>query len=951
MPKGVIRAVLLICHICILFLVGLASPLHAVELSRKEMDFLRGKDTIVFVSQTRYPPFEFTDEEGQHEGMMRDVVRWLAMELGFKPVFTNATFQEAQDDVLQGEADVLTSLFYSDKRNERFEFTSTLFEVPASIFVQAGRTDIKDLKDLNGKIVAIQRGDYAKEFLESRGVRVETLDTSDFGEAADMVATGRADAVIGDEQIVLYHIFSNRLTDRIKKVGDPLYTGKNCMASSKNNAILIGILNKGIEEARVSGVLEKISKKWLGTMYGPHASWLDRYLWPVSAAAAGFVLLSLWVWVWNIRLRTMVRKKTEHIRRSEAALRESEAKYRELFENASDIIYTQDLTGKYTSINETGRRTFGYTSEEFVNLTYKDVVDPQYLSLVEDYFLQKAKYGFERTGPYELVVRAKDGTPVWVEINSRIIGDRQAPLGLHGTARDITDRKRAEEALRESQEKYRLVVDNANEAILVAQDNQLKFVNPRVMELTGYSEEEMKSAPFVSFIHPDDRSLVAERHEKRLAGGRIPSLYPFRIVDKRGNVKWVEINAISISWEGRPATLNFLVDITSKRRTEEELTRIQKLESVGILAGGIAHDFNNILTAILGNISLARMPGKLSEDTARRLTDAEKACLQAQALTQQLLTFSKGGAPIRKASEIAHLIKDSCHLAVRGAKVRCEFSIPDDLPTVEIDEGQIGQVLNNLVINAVHAMPQGGVIGVEASMVSVDSERGLPLKNGDYVRIVVQDHGVGIPQDVLPRIFDPYFTTKHNGSGLGLATSYSIVKNHEGIITVESEPGKGTVFHVYLPASREAVQRSVSSEEPAVQGAGKVLLMDDEDSIRVVLSEMLSIFGYAVEVAKDGAEAIELYQTARAANSPFDVVILDLTVPAGMGGAEALRRLREIDPGIKAIVSSGYSNDPIMADYKQYGFHGVVAKPYTPKDLSETLMQVITGCKNAVQTS
>jgi CheY-like chemotaxis protein len=374
---------------------------------------------------------------------------------------------------------------------------------------------------------------------------------------------------------------------------------------------------------------------------------------------------------------------------------------------------------------------------------------------------------------------------------------------------------------------------------------------------------------------------------------------------------------------------------------EAELVKVQKLESLGVLAGGIAHDFNNILTAILGNISLAKMHRRSPEKAAARLTEAEKACLQAQGLTQQLLTFSKGGAPIKETVNIVQLTQDSCNFAVRGSNVRCELAMPDDLAAVDVDQGQIGQVINNLVINAVHAMPQGGVIQVEAENVRVTSHQGLPLKNGKYAKIVVRDHGVGIPESILRRIFDPYFTTKHKGSGLGLATSFSIIQNHDGLITVESEVGVGTTFHVYLPVSQKELRTSTRSEELVAEGGGKVLLMDDEDSVRQVATEMLCTLGYEVEVARDGAEAIDLYRSAKGSSRAFHVVILDLTVPDGMGGAEAIEKLREIDPEIKAVVSSGYSNDPIMAEYAKYGFSGVVAKPYTAKHLSATLRQVM----------
>ncbi len=628
---------------------------------------------------------------------------------------------------------------------------------------------------------------------------------------------------------------------------------------------------------------------------------------------------------------------------AEEALRQSEARYRELFENSSDIIYTHDLEGNYTSVNEAARRILGCTSEEFLTLGFGDIVDPDYIPVTAEELRKKIHNGVERTDPYELRVRSKDGTPLWVEITSRIIRDKGKPVGVHGTARDITDRKKAEEALRESEEKYRLVVENASEAIFVAQDGMIKFVNPKTLELIADSEQELASRPFSEFIHPDDRPMVADRHEQRIRGQHPPSVYAFRVIDKFGNIRWVQINVVSIVWEGRAATLNFLGDITTKRKMEEELVKVQKLESLGVLAGGIAHDFNNILTAVLGNISLARMHCQSPDKVNDRLVEAEKACIQARGLTQQLLTFSKGGAPIKRTAHISQLIENSCNFAVRGSNVRCELSFHNDLFTVDVDEGQIGQVFNNLIINSVHAMPQGGVIHVHAENVLVNAQQGLPLMGGDYVKIVVHDKGVGIPKNILPRIFDPYFTTKQQGSGLGLATAYSIMQNHDGWITAESEAGIGTTFYVYLPASQRQLQKSLGLEETIATGSGRILLMDDEDSIREVAREMLSNLGYEVELARDGTEAISLYRTARDSSYPFDVVVLDLTVPGGMGGAEAIGRLREIDPEIKAVVSSGYSNDPIMADYTKYGFRGVVAKPYSPKELSQTLISVIKG--------
>ncbi|MDQ3969483.1 MAG: ATP-binding protein, partial [Thermoproteota archaeon] len=383
-------------------------------------------------------------------------------------------------------------------------------------------------------------------------------------------------------------------------------------------------------------------------------------------------------------------------------------------------------------------------------------------------------------------------------------------------------------------------------------------------------------------------------------------------------------------------------DTTEHRRMEEERLRAQKLESLGILAGGIAHDFNNMLTAILGNVSLAKIRMNSENKAYTRLTEAERACLRASDLTQQLLTFSKSGAPVKRIALIEDLIRESATFAIRGSKARCEYSIAEGLWLVEIDEGQISQVINNLVINADQAMPEGGEVRIVAENISLNTEDGVLLKEGKYVRITVQDQGIGIPQENLTKIFDPYFTTKHTGSGLGLAVVYSIIKNHGGYIGVESEVGKGTKFYIYLPAYDKAeIDKGNLVEERLIHGRGRILIMDDEQIIREVAGEMLSQIGYEVEFARDGMEAVELYKRAKECNRAFDAVIMDLTIPGGMGGREAVKKLRDIDPGIKAIVSSGYSNDPVMAEYGKYGFGGVVAKPYKIKELSEVLDRVI----------
>jgi two-component system, cell cycle sensor histidine kinase and response regulator CckA len=384
-----------------------------------------------------------------------------------------------------------------------------------------------------------------------------------------------------------------------------------------------------------------------------------------------------------------------------------------------------------------------------------------------------------------------------------------------------------------------------------------------------------------------------------------------------------------------------LAQISEKRKIEDELLSTRQLESLGILAGGIAHDFNNLLTAILGNTSLAKMFASPGDKIHARLEDVEKASIRAKDLTQQLLTFSKGGAPIRTVTSITSVIKESSQFALRGSKSRCELRVSKDLWPVEVDEGQISQVVGNLAINADQAMPEGGVVEIRAENVNLSKGQVVTLEPGRYVRLSITDSGIGIPVDHLAKIFTPYFTTKQTGSGLGLATSYSIVKKHGGVIIVESETGRGTTFHIYLPATDKEIVKKEKSSMTKIAGIGRILVMDDEEFIRDTAREMLATAGYEVEQACNGAEAIDLCINARLAGEPYDLIIMDLTIPGGMGGMEAMQKLLEIDPDARAIVSSGYANGPVMAHFEEYGFKGVLAKPYLAEELYKAVHDVM----------
>jgi len=498
-------------------------------------------------------------------------------------------------------------------------------------------------------------------------------------------------------------------------------------------------------------------------------------------------------------------------------------------------------------------------------------------------------------------------------------------------------------SLHVSEQKFRTLFDKTNDAILIYNlDCSLIEVNRAACARLGYSRDELLALPITRFIAQPYASLAKERIKQLKKTGM--AIFESAHIKKDGSIFPIEQSCSLIDFDAQTVILCVARDISQRKKLDQERLRTQKLESLGVLAGGIAHDFNNLLSGILGNISLAKASLPETGEVADRLLDTEKAVLRAKNLTQQLLTFAKGGAPIKTESSLPEIIQDAAGFAVRGTKAVCEYDFTEGLWLAEVDKGQLGQVVQNLAINAVHAMPEGGAIRIAARNITVKPGELPPLTPGKYALLTVRDHGIGIPPEHLAQIFDPYFTTKQSSSGLGLAVVYSIIANHGGHITVQSEPGKGTLFSIYLPSTGKlpSEEKPAETQPPLTKGYGKILVMDDEELIRNVSTAMLTKLGYEPHTAGDGEEAITRYLQARKDGQPFDLVIMDLTVPGGMGGKEAISHLRKLDPQIRAVVSSGYANDPIMANFSEYGFCGVAPKPFSLQDLSK-LLQTILG--------
>jgi two-component system, cell cycle sensor histidine kinase and response regulator CckA len=554
----------------------------------------------------------------------------------------------------------------------------------------------------------------------------------------------------------------------------------------------------------------------------------------------------------------------------------------------------------------------------------------------------------ERGKRLELEIAGPDESTRLIELNAvDLVG--KSDSGLLVILRDVTLHRTAELDLQQEKECLAVTLDSIADAVIAVKPNsEIERMNQAAVKLIGMSLKSARSqrlGDVLKLRHPHTGKLITDPVSVFISKEIAPELGISLETDDGAEILvTVEMRC---HLEGDPShhgCVFVLRDVTSHQSTEEELFQTEKLHSISLLAGGIAHDLNNILTAVLGNISMVRMEMDEADVSSKKLLLAEKAALQATSLTQQLLSFSKGGSPLLESTTIDQLVEDSAQLILRGSNVKYEVHKDDNLWSVDADQGQISQVVNNLIINADQAMPEGGIIRLDLTCEHVSNGKIPSLASGDYVCIAVQDHGGGITPDNLKRIFDPYFTTKQNGNGLGLASSYSIIKSHHGLMTVESVVSAGSTFKVYLPKTAKVAASTPAAtleDNTIYPGHGRILVMDDMEAMMMVAGEILQVLGYEVEYSTNGDEAIEAYKNAKETGKPFDAVVFDLTVPGGMGGEEACRILSEYDPGLIAVASSGYTTSNVMSEYEAAGFKAVVPKPYRIKDMSAALHRIL----------
>ncbi|MGX9726696.1 MAG: hybrid sensor histidine kinase/response regulator [Candidatus Electronema sp. VV] len=647
----------------------------------------------------------------------------------------------------------------------------------------------------------------------------------------------------------------------------------------------------------------------------------------------------------RISTQLSLRRQTLRLQAAKEELQCRQTMLEALLDSIPDSIYFKDMSNRYLGCNRAFEQFSGRMAADLVGRTDEEAMPPGLAAVFsrQDQALLAACAAERRE---ELLVRPDGGSSLFDVLKSPYIGEDGAPLGLIGIWRNITGQKEAERRAEAERERLVVTLHSIGDGVIATDvAGRVSYLNKVAEQLTGWTAAEaagQSSAEVFKIVHEETGAACADPVRRVLELGELVLLESQTALIRRDGRRLSVADSRNPirDREGRIiGTVIVFRDVTGERRMTEELIRVKKLESLSLLAAGIAHDFNNILFAILGNIELAATLAGASP-AAPLLADARKATERAAKLTQQLLIFAKGGEPMKEITSLADLIRDSAEFVLHGSPVSCDYAFAEDLRMISADSGQISQVIQNIILNARDAMPGGGSIRIAcANVVGSAEEQTLPsgLRGRSLVRITIQDSGTGIAPEIMDKIFDPYFTTKPEGNGLGLAICHAVVRKHDGHIAVRSELGQGAVFSIWLPAaSAAAAARTEEQEEDAPQ-ARRILVMDDDEMLRKLVQAQLRALGHEAVLAANGEEAVRLFRQLREEGRPADFVIMDLTIPGGMGGKEAAKLLLADDPDARLIVASGYSNDPVLAEYRNYGFRAAVAKPFNLQELRRAI--------------
>ena len=902
---------------------------------------------ITVVSDDNYPPYIFRDVNNHLQGILVDEWHLWEEKTGIRVDLRGMDWDKAQKTMAEGDAQVIDTIFFTEERAKKLAFTAPYASIDVPIFFHKDISGIKDVKSLRGFTIGVKAGDACIDFLKKNGI--STLQEFPSYESIIRAAMEHKVKVFCiDAPPALYYLYKMNL-EKEYRYSDPLYTGQFHRAVPKERKDLLSVVESGF-----AGISQKeheqIRKRWLGAPLP-----MTRYLVYIFYLMVAFVLFGGILLLWNRTLRRNVTQKTIQLNETIDALQKSEEKYRLIAENTADLISVLDMNLHFTYISPASMRLRGYTVDEAMEQTLEQVLTPESMQLGLTVFEEEMQLETsgtadpDRTRILELEEYKKDGSIIWVEANFSFLRDKdRKPVGILIVSRDISERKKAEDVLRKSEEKYQTLVENANETILVIQDGMVKFVNSKASESFGYTEQEFLSTPIFELIHPEDRDAVIERYLLKIHGDTTPTRHTYRIIHKIGEIQWIEISSVMIEWEGRPATLNLVMNITERVRAEEEkrnleerLQRAEKMESLGILAGGVAHDLNNVLGIVVGYAEMLLMGADKSSPIRSKLVNIMEGGQKAAMIVGDLLTLARRGVSGRDVINLNKIIADWQQssefekLSSYHSAVKIKTELEPDLLNISASSVHLGKTIFNLVSNASEAMPKGGILTIKTDNQYIDKPiQGYDeIMEGDYVVLSVSDTGEGIHADDLKHIFEPFYTKKvmgRSGTGLGLAVVWGTVKDHNGYINVESEEGKGSTFTLYFPVSRE----KLSAEHIAVliseyMGKGEsILIVDDVKGQRALAEEMLKKLNYNVTSASSGEEAVAYLKGHNA-----DLMVLDMIMDPGMDGLDTYRQVLGLHPKQKAIIMSGFSESDRVKAAQALGAGAYVRKPYVIEKL------------------
>ncbi len=887
------------------------------------------------------PPKLYFDTQNHAKGIFPGIIKYIAEQEGWKIKFIPVSFKQGLEGLENGTIDIMQDVAWSKQRSLKYGYTTETVMVSWGRIYQKKGISVNTLIDLDGKRIACMDGgiysdgpDGLKNLMKKFELNATFIPVKGYKEVFQAIDRGKADAGI------VNRLFGKKNKDKYDIENTPILISPISIrfAFSKSNPATAQLIKI------IDAHLLKMKKDDNSVYY----SLIDEYIREPRMIIPDFlkklflalIVFTVFFAALGIVSRWQVRKKTAQLKKRDQELAESEKKFRTIFETLQDVYFDTTLSGRIKLISPSIEYFSGYAVQELigqkVSRFYKNPDDRW--AMVD----QITKTGKLRD--YQLEMVKKNQQICWASMNADVYyNDRGNPSGITGILRDITQQKEAQTQLVKREERFREMARLLPCGIVETDIHlNITYVNKAGLDMFGYCREDIDNGiNGKDIIHPDDWEKIQKGVTKHLYG-ESTSPTEYRMFKKNGA-------AFTVLWDSTPIVSNgqttgfrgSLVDLTEIKQLQKKVTRAQKLESTGILAGGIAHDFNNILLGLFGNLSLAKKELSSKDPAYNLIEEAEKSMSRAKDLTTQLLTFSQDGDLEKTNITLDQIVRETALFHLAGSNIKINLEKPESLWQINADKGQISQVISNLVINARQAMPNGGTLSIRLENTAISENDYSSFELDRYVKLSITDQGIGIPEKYFEKIFDPYFTTKQEGSGLGLAVVHSIILHHHGYVHVNSSQGKGTTFVIYLPiaSGKEPVPQRpelIAATDKNIKPC-RVLVMDDDPLVREVSVRMLNKLGHTVDLCKDGQSAIDLYRQAFENNAAYDLAILDLTIPGGMGAKDTIKPILAIDPDARVIVASGYSNDPVLSDYAAYGFRATAAKPYTVDKLAHAI--------------